>query len=143
MHTRMRGRLLGGVNSASVRLADRRLFLTHLAALGGAAVSVPGLNFVIAAEVPQNSAQGPAPTAPAGGGRGRVQQVGGEIKEYKDPKTGARVRRLTGDGSGNVHPYFTSWAFVGDDADRTVFASNRSGLTSGTCWTSRPRAWCS
>ena len=66
-------------------------------------------------------------SGPAAGGRGKVQDVRGEIKEYKDPKTGACVRRLTGDGSSNVHPYFTSWAFVGRDADHTVFISNRTG----------------
>ena len=93
---------------------DRRRFLTGLAALGGAA------NLLSAAEPARSS-------GPAAGGRGKVQDVRGEIKEYKDPKTGACVRRLTGDGSSNVHPYFTSWAFVGRDADHTVFISNRTG----------------
>jgi hypothetical protein len=60
----------------------------------------------MATEVPADV--GPAPPAAATGNRGKVQRAGGEITEYKDPKTGARVRRLTGDGSNNVHPNFTS-----------------------------------
>lgn len=59
--------------------------------------------------------------------RGRTLQVDSEIKEYKDPETGARVMQLTGDGSDNVHLYFTSDSFVGSGADRIVFGSNRSG----------------
>jgi oligogalacturonide lyase len=59
--------------------------------------------------------------------RGTVRNIKDEIKEYKDPKTGARIRQLTSNGSNNVHPYFTSWAFVGDDSDRTLFVSDRSG----------------
>jgi oligogalacturonide lyase len=58
--------------------------------------------------------------------RGRVQNIRDEITEYKDSKTGARVRQLTRNGSNNVHPYFTSWAFIGDDSDHTIFASNRN-----------------
>ena len=107
-------------------LGDRRLFLARLAALGGAAVRT-GPEPCAAAEPPQNAGGRRSTATPPAGGRGKVQQVRGEIKEYKDPKTGARVRRLTGDGSSNVHPYFTSWAFVGDDADHTIFVSNRSG----------------
>lgn len=103
---------------------DRRLFLARLTQ-GAATVSVPGLNFIFAAEPPRSPS--PAPTTLLGRNRGKVQKVAAEIKEYKDPVTGARVRRLTGDGSSNVHPYFTSWAFVGDNADHTVFASNRTG----------------
>jgi oligogalacturonide lyase len=59
--------------------------------------------------------------------RGKVRNIRDEIKEYKDPKTGARIRQLTSNGSNNVHPYFTSWAFIGDDSDRTLFTSNRAG----------------
>ncbi len=110
-----------------VNLVDRRLFLARLAALGGVAVSAPSLDLVFAAEPPPSAGPSTGDIAPATGGRGKVLQVRDEIKEYKDPKTGARVRRLTGDGSSNVHPYFTSWAFVGDGADRVLFASNRSG----------------
>jgi ABC-type phosphate transport system substrate-binding protein len=104
---------------------DRRLFLTRLAAVGGVAVSASSLSFASAAEPAQNSK--PPDDKPTPGGRGKVLQIRGEIKEYKDPKTGARVRRLTGDGSSNVHPYFTSWAFIGDGADNTILISNRSG----------------
>jgi oligogalacturonide lyase len=110
---------------------DRRHFLTDLAAAGGAAaVSVAAANPLVAAEPEQEQEPKPATgtSAPAAsGGRGTVQDVRGEIKESKDPKTGGRVRRLTGDGSSNIHPYFTSWAFVGNDADNTVFISNRTG----------------
>ncbi len=49
------------------------------------------------------------------------------MKEYKDQDTGARVMQLTGDGSDNVHLYFTSESFLGGGADRIVFGSNRSG----------------
>jgi len=108
---------------ATADLVNRRLFLAQAGALGGAAMSLAGPNRLMAAD--SQPAAGSA--APRAEGRGRVQQVRDEIKEYKDPKTGARVRRLTGDGSSNVHPYFTSWAFVGDAADHTIFASNRSG----------------
>lgn len=65
--------------------------------------------------------------APSDVPRGKTQDVKAEIREYKDPETGARVRRLTGDGSSNVHLYFTSTSFLGNDAERMVFASNRSG----------------
>ena len=116
-----------GVDSPTADLLDRRLFLTSLAALGGVAVSSSTMNLVMAAEPPKNAGQATGDTSPAAGGRGKVQQVRGEIKEYKDPKTGTRVRRLTGDGSSNVHPYFTSWAFVGSGADSAIFISNRSG----------------
>ena len=54
-------------------------------------------------------------------------QVSDEIQEYKDDETGSRVRRLTGDGSDNVHLYFTSESFLAGPANRLVFASNRSG----------------
>lgn len=116
-----------GAGRSRMNLIDRRLFLTRLAALGGTSVAVSGLDLVMAAEPPPNAGQVTGDTGPEAGARGKVQQVGSEIKEYKDPKTGARVRRLTGDGSSNVHPYFTSWAFVGDGADNAVFVSNRSG----------------
>ncbi|MEK7753928.1 MAG: hypothetical protein AAB654_18540, partial [Acidobacteriota bacterium] len=75
-------------------MIDRRFFLTRLAALGGASVTMSGLDLLIAAEPPQSAGQvtGEAGNAAA---RGKVQQVRSEIKEYKDSKTGARVRRLT------------------------------------------------
>jgi oligogalacturonide lyase len=108
---------------------DRRRFLTDLAAVGGAAaLSAGATDPLVAAEPAQEPTPSASGTASAAtGGRGKVQDVRSEIKEYKDPRTGGRVRRLTGDGSSNIHPYFTSSAFVGDDADRTVFVSNRTG----------------
>jgi hypothetical protein len=124
-----------GRNSAFVRSPSegnglgRRHFLADVAAVGGAAaLSAVATNPTVADEL----AQAPRPSADSTtsattGSRGKVQDVRSEIKEYKDPGTGGRVRRLTGDGSSNIHPYFTSSAFVGDDADSAVFLSNRSG----------------
>ena len=120
-------RTTGGPRILRLNKTDRRRFLSDLAALGGALVSTPALNFVMAAEPPLKSGLATGDPVPPAAGRGQVRQVRGELKEYRDPTTGARVRRLTGDGSDNVHPYFTSWAFVGDGADHAVFASNRSG----------------
>lgn len=68
-----------------------------------------------------------APAQPASHGPiGRTTSIAGEIKEQKDAITGARVVLLTGDGSDNVHLYFTSESFV-EGSDRIVFGSNRSG----------------
>ena len=104
-------------------MLGRRLFLARLGALGAAAAAGPGLNLLLAAA--------PKPEGELGrqavSGRGTVQDVREEIKEYKDPKTGARIRQLTAGGSNNVHPYFTSWGFVGDGADHAIIVSNRSG----------------
>jgi oligogalacturonide lyase len=63
----------------------------------------------------------------AAAARGRTQNIASEVKEFKDPDTGARVVQLTGDGSQNVHLYFTSESFFGGGSDRIVFGSNRSG----------------
>jgi len=127
MQTKTPTRAPGDLACGRMHRTDRRRFLTDLAALGGVAMSAPILNLAWAAETPLTSSPASGNMALPGAGRGRVLQVRGEIKEYKDPQTGARIRRLTGDGSHNVHPYFTSWAFVGDSADQVVFASNRSG----------------
>ncbi len=115
------------MQSRTINVMDRRLFLTRVAVLGGVGVSASGLNLVMAAEPPKNAGQVTGDVSPTTAGRGKVLQVRSELKEYKDPKTGARVRRLTGGGSSNVHPYFTSWAFVGDNADNAILVSNRSG----------------
>jgi oligogalacturonide lyase len=90
----------------------RRFFLAQL---GGAAVA----GSVVQAQ------QGAARNG--SGAVGRTQRVDGEIKEFRDPDTGARVMQLTGDGSDNVHLYFTSESFLGNRSDRLVFSSNRSG----------------
>ncbi|MEA3400630.1 MAG: oligogalacturonate lyase family protein [Armatimonadota bacterium] len=50
-----------------------------------------------------------------------------QMEEYRDPDTGALVRRLTGDGSDNAHLYFTSTSFVGEDAERVIISSDRAG----------------
>lgn len=60
------------------------------------------------------------------GSPGKTERVDSEIREFRDPDTGARVRRLTPDGSDNVHLYFTSESFA-SGSDRVVFGSNRSG----------------
>ena len=68
-----------------------------------------------------------APKAlPITGPIGRTSNTGSEIKELKDPETGARVVQLTGGGSDNVHLYFTTDSFV-EGSDRVVFGSNRTG----------------
>jgi hypothetical protein len=100
---------------------DRRHFLTDLAAAGGAAaVSVAAANPLVAAKPAQEPKPATDAAAPsASGGRGRVQDVRGEIKESKDPKTGGRVRRLTGDGSSNIHPTFSPddrWVIYNSDS---------------------------
>lgn len=123
----MQSRTISALNSSRVSLIDRRFFLTRLAALGGASVTMSGLDLLMAAEPLPSAGRVTGEASPAAAARGKVQQIRSEIKEYKDSKTGARVRRLTGDGSSNVHPYFTSWAFVGDSADNAIFVSNRSG----------------
>lgn len=58
--------------------------------------------------------------------RGRTLSVADEIKELRDEETGARVVRLSGGDSDNVHLYFTSDSFL-QDSERIVFGSNRSG----------------
>jgi oligogalacturonide lyase len=66
-------------------------------------------------------------SAPASHGpRGKTFQVDSEVKEIRDAETGARVVQLTGDGSDNVHLYFTSESFL-QDSERIVFGSNRTG----------------
>lgn len=93
----------------------RRSFLRGLAA-APLCLHLPGL---LAAE--------PKAAAPASlGPRGKTFRVESEVKELRDPDTGARVMRLTGDGSDNVHLYFTSESFV-EGSNRIVFGSNRSG----------------
>jgi len=94
-------RLHAGRHQAGVA---RRSFLAQLAAVPAAAAVL----------------QHPAPA-------GRTQSAAGEIKEYRDPDTGARVMQLTGGGSDNVHLYFTSESYLGGGSDRIVFGSNRSG----------------
>lgn len=126
MQNSFRNQAMSSADQTRANVVDRRLFLAGAAALGGAAASLAGASRVMAAETPQDP-QPAAGSPPAAAGRGTVRQVQSEIKEYKDPKTGARIRRLTGDGSSNVHPYFTSWAFVGDGAEQAIFASDRSG----------------
>jgi oligogalacturonide lyase len=81
-----------------------------------------GLSRAFAAEVTSGTASSPAKLGP----RGRTLRVDGEMKEYRDQETGARVMQLTGDGSDNVHLYFTSESFV-DGSERIVFGSNRTG----------------
>jgi oligogalacturonide lyase len=68
----------------------------------------------------------PARSVKLPGAVGRTSNVSSEIREIRDPETGARVMRLTGGDSDNVHLYFTSESFVGD-SNRVVFSSNRSG----------------
>ena len=69
----------------------------------------------------------PAQSSSSAARRGRIERVDAEVKEFRDPDTKARVMQLTGDGSDNVHLYFTSESFFGGGSDRIVFGSNRSG----------------
>jgi hypothetical protein len=92
----------GGAGTLQVNLVDRRRFLARVAAIGGAAAASSGWNFIRAAETPQTPGPVAGRVTPSADGRGKVLDVRGEVKEYKDPKTGARVRQLTGDGSSNV-----------------------------------------
>ncbi len=105
----------------------RRSFLGQLAGVPVAA----GLAHAGMPAAQQAATPGPQPKTPSGGAKscaiGKTQRVGGEVKEYRDPETGARVMQLTGDGSDNVHLYFTSESFLAGGAERVVFGSNRSG----------------
>lgn len=103
---------------------SRRKFFGRL---GVATVAGNGLLHA-SPNLPALSVQGAATNVKlqSSGARGKTQRVDAEIKEYRDPETGARVRRLTGDGSDNVHLYFTSESFL-TGSDRIVFGSNRSG----------------
>src|SRR5215471_7412915 len=92
----------------------RRSFLGQL---GGAALA--------GVAMPAASAQA-LKSVVSSGPRGKTANIAAEIKEYKDADTGARVVQLTGDGSDNVHLYFTSESFLKGGAERIVFGSNRS-----------------
>ncbi|MHB8899769.1 MAG: oligogalacturonate lyase family protein [Thermoguttaceae bacterium] len=83
---------------------SRRPFLRNLSLLAGGAAP--------AGTAPPVGTAGAAHTDPKSqGGRGSVRRVAGEITESKDTETGVRVRRLTADGSDNVHLYFSSGKF--------------------------------
>ncbi len=124
-----------GTNAPDRPAVGRRSFLRRLALFGGTTIAAGlTLSKALRAEqqkVPNERSATGAPavrtSAKTGGRRGATQDVASEIEEHKDEETGARVRRLTADGSDNVHIYFTSESFVGGGSDRVVFASNRSG----------------
>lgn len=108
--------------------SDRRSFLGQLTGLPLAAgvataAALPRVQGGSQHQEPVKSVRGSVRS----GGVGTTQRVDGEVKEYRDSDTGARVMQLTGDGSDNVHLYFTSQSFLGDGAERIVFGSNRSG----------------
>ncbi len=128
----MQNKRIADPDSPRTLVMARRVFLGRMAVMGGGALAAA----VVAAAEKQSSEKDAAPSkaAPAiqtdgktNGRRGSVQRVGNEIQETKDPETGARVRRLTADGSDNVHIYFTSESFLNDGSDRLIFTSNRSG----------------
>ena len=113
----------------------RRSFLGRMARFGGASLAI-GLTLGRSAATgrERDGETEASQSAPAvhtntktGGGRGTTQHVKGEIEEHKDEETGARVRRLTSDGSDNVHIYFSSESFLDGGSSRFVFTSNRSG----------------
>src|SRR5579872_3400945 len=129
MDPKLPGRIPGRTDGLSL---GRRGFLAGLAALGGqtalAAAAAPELL------VPKGAAPSPdgATTAPSGpvpspNDVGKITNIRDEMKEFKDPKTGAKILQLTSNGSFNNHPYFTSESFIGDDASNAILVSNRSG----------------
>jgi hypothetical protein len=75
--------------------------------------------------------------------RGKTQRVNSEVKEFKDPDTGARVLQLTSDGSDNVHLYFTSESFFGGGSDRVSSDPTAPGSSSSTCLKFVRGSWCS
>jgi oligogalacturonide lyase len=107
----------------------RRSFLGQLTGVPLAAAGIahaatfPAVQASEVEQAPEKTLSGSARP----GGVGKTTRVDGEVKEYRDSDTGARVVQLTGDGSDNVHLYFTSPSFLGDGAERIVFGSNRSG----------------
>ena len=113
----------------------RRSFLGRMARFGGVGIAAGmtlGRAIAVGGEpAPEERSSSEAPAVQtatkSGGGRGTTQHVRGEIQETRDDQTGARVRRLTADGSDNVHIYFTSESFLAEGSSRVVFASNRSG----------------
>jgi oligogalacturonide lyase len=123
------GSFLGAPNKTPM---DRRGFLTGLAVLGGGvaltAAATPELL------TPENQKPNPttresaATTGPSPQDVGKVTNNKSETRTFKDPKTGARIVQLTSNGSNNVHPYFTSQGFIGDDSNHPIFISDRSGL---------------
>ena len=125
-------KVLSGTKKAERKTIDRRFFLKGMSTLSvGAAVTASAGNVMLAADSLQKNAEFPGITQQQGSkgssGRGTVINIRSEIKDYKDSRTGARVIRLTGDGSCNVHPYFSSWGFLGNGADTAIIVSNRSG----------------
>jgi oligogalacturonide lyase len=103
----------------------RRSFLGQLAAgTVAASVLLPAAEGAPAEN--RQAAPAVAPSQAPSGTRGKTERVDSEIREFRDPDTGARLRQLTGGGSDNVHLYFTSESFV-TGADTIVFGSNRSG----------------
>jgi len=109
----------------------RRDFLAGLAVLGGgAALAAAATPEMLVPKVPAPNPESAAPSSPPivdSGAVGKTTNIRDEMKEYKDPKTGAKILQLTSNGSNNVHPYFTSEGFIGDDAKNAIFISDRSG----------------
>jgi oligogalacturonide lyase len=128
MDRKLVSNILGQSQGAAM---DRRGFLASLAALGGtaalaAATTSPEL--LVPKDDTGTASQATTAPAPPASDRGKVTNIRGEMKEFKDPKTGARILQLTGNGSNNVHPYFTSEGFIHDDSKNAIFISDRSGL---------------
>lgn len=112
----------------------RREFLAGLAVLGGgvalaSAATNPDLLVPKgAAAAPDGATAAPSADAPSRKDVGKVTNIKSEMKEYKDPKTGAKIIQLTSNGSNNNHPYFTSEGFMWEDSEHPLFISDRSGL---------------
>ena len=119
------GNFLGAPNNTSM---DRRGFLTGLAVLGGGAALAAAATPELLTPKDEKATTAPSTTGPSPKDVGKITNIKSEMKEFKDPKTGAKILQLTSDGSNNVHPYFTSQCFIGDDSNRPIFISDRSGL---------------
>jgi oligogalacturonide lyase len=121
--------LVGRQKETACSGSARRSFLGQLAGIPVAAAGLAPIAGLLRAQQGRTpeSQQKVTSGGAKSGAIGKTQRVDGEIKEYRDPETGARVMQLTGGGSDNVHLYFTSDSFLGGNSQRIVFGSNRSG----------------
>ena len=111
-------------------LLGRRDFLAGMAVLGGGAAlaaAAPAPEMLVPKDGATKANPVPSPAIIDNGKVGKITNIKSEMKEFKDPKTGARIVQLTSNGSNNVHPYFTTDSFIGDDAKHAIFISDRSG----------------
>jgi len=103
------------LSSPNATPMPRRGFLAGMAVLGSGAALVGAAAAPELLTSKDQNANAPgsttkesagSTTAPSPNDVGKVTNIKSEMKEFKDPKTGARILQLTSDGSNNVHPYF-------------------------------------